>query len=220
LQNADRLSAHGRTRRPVITSGEIRGGIAVANVHCVENEWTSIPESSAADFLDAIEAPEEPEGVEPFAPGDDMRRELITASVGYSMLLQAATQLRPPACESAHNGGLPHQRYVQRFWPGHGPEPWCAFFVSWCYLEATGRQPPWANKGLVESVRTWASNAGALVGSPAQGDMFGTGGAHMGLVRGVLPAERAVWTIEGNTSSGCVQSLKRPWSGLWFARPR
>lgn len=123
-------------------------------------------------------------------------------------------------CETGKNGGVPHQRYVKAFWPNSGPQPWCAFFVSWCFLQATRRKPPWDNPGWVASVNSWASSHQARVDVPRQGDLFGVGGDHMGMIRGVNTAQRTIVTLEGNTPSGCVRSNIRPFGGLWFARPR
>ena len=144
-------------------------------------------------------------------------RALVSESVGLRMVRTALGQRG--VCETGQNGGVPLRRYVQAFWPQSGPQPWCAFFVSWCYLQTTGRQPPWSHKGLVSSVRTWAQDAGTLRSRPQQGDMFGIGGQHMGLVRGVNPNGSFV-TIEGNTSSGCVRGFVRPAGSTWFAGPR
>lgn len=74
------------------------------------------------------------------------------------------------------NGGVPLTRYVRRFWPNSGPQPWCALFPSWCCVEATGRRPARSNPGLVDSVRAWALTNNRLVRTPCRGDMFGIGG--------------------------------------------
>jgi hypothetical protein len=155
-----------------------------------------------------LEAPEE---------ADKGVRALIAESLGLRMVRAALGQRG--VCETGKNGGVPLQRYVKAFWPQSGPEPWCAFFISWCYLQSTGRQPPWTNKGLVGSVYTWAKGAGVLHPRPQQGDMFGIGGQHMGMVRGVNQNGSFV-TIEGNTSSGCVRGFVRPAGSAWFAGPR
>lgn len=121
-------------------------------------------------------------------------------------------------CESGENAGVPLRRYVHPFLPGSGPLPWCAFFVSWCYLQTTRRKPPWRNPGYVPSVHEWAKQHGKLVRVPLKGDMFGIGGDHMGIVVQSTRRPQRFVTIEGNTSSGCVRSLERPWTGHWFAR--
>ncbi|MDQ3690810.1 MAG: hypothetical protein M3406_12415 [Chloroflexota bacterium] len=121
-------------------------------------------------------------------------------------------------CESGQNAGEPLRRYVHPFLPRSGPLPWCAFFVSWCYLQTTNRKPPWTNPGYVPSVHGWASQHGKVVRVPLKGDMFGIGGDHMGIVVQSTRRPQRFVTIEGNTSSGCVRSLERPWAGHWFAR--
>lgn len=133
-------------------------------------------------------------------------------------LRYAEAELRQGVCEEPGNRGAPHSRYVQWFNAGLGPSPWCAFFVSWCWDNATdqNRQTPWANPGLVESVRGWARSEGKLVETPRQGDLFGVGGNHIGWVLHIEGT--SIVTIEGNTSSGCVASNRRPLRGLWFAR--
>lgn len=132
-------------------------------------------------------------------------------------LRYAGAELRAGVCESGDNGGIPHQRYV-RWFGNHGPAPWCAFFVSWCWDNATdrNRRTPWENPGYVPSVRAWAAQHGKLVSRPQTGDVFGVGGEHMGWVWSASGGE--IVTIEGNTSSGCVRSNRRSAQGLWFAR--
>jgi hypothetical protein len=135
--------------------------------------------------------------------------------VGLRMVEIATSQIG--VCESGSNSGIPLQRYVRPFLPGSGPQPWCAFFVSWCYLQTTRSRPPWSNAGWVPSVYAWAENNGQVVRTPLRGDMFGIAGNHMGLVARSLSDH--IITIEGNTGSGCVAANQRPLSGLWFARP-
>ncbi len=133
-------------------------------------------------------------------------------------LRYAGAELRGRVCESAGNTGVPYTRYVKWFGAGLPPSPWCAFFVSWCWDNATDRnhRTPWSNPGYVPSVREWARAHGKTVSRPRQGDVFGIDGAHMGWV--LRTEGSAIMTIEGNTSSGCVASHRRSPSGLWFAR--
>lgn len=174
----------------------------------------SIPIPDPSLFEGLQEAPPEPtEGEE---LGDDIDA-LAAESLGLRIVRVALGERG--VCETGNNGGVPLQRYVRTFWPNSGGQPWCAFFVSWCYLQTTRRQPPWSHKGLVASVNSWAHGAGAIHGRPVQGDMFGIGSSHMGLVRGVNTNGTFV-TIEGNTSSGCVRGYVRPNSSAWFAGPR
>jgi len=132
-------------------------------------------------------------------------------------LRYAGAELRAGVCEQGDNGGVPYQRYV-RWFGNYPPSPWCAFFVSWCWDNATdrNRRTPWDNPGWVLSVHSWASQHGKLVSRPQAGDIFGVGGEHMGWVWSDGDGE--IVTIEGNTSSGCVRSHRRVTSGLWFAR--
>jgi hypothetical protein len=132
-------------------------------------------------------------------------------------LRYAAAELRRGVCESGTNGGIPHTRYVRWFGSTLPPSAWCAYFVSWCWDNATdrNRRTPWSSPGSVASVHTWASAHGKLVSRPRQGDVFGAGGDHMGWVLSV--DGNSFTTIEGN-ASGCVRSHSRTVSGLWFAR--
>ncbi|MFC7615171.1 hypothetical protein ACFQV2_18300 [Actinokineospora soli] len=54
-------------------------------------------------------------------------------------LRYAGRELRSGVCETGTNGGIPLSRYVHWFNPGLGPVPWCAFFISWCWDNATDR---------------------------------------------------------------------------------
>lgn len=132
-------------------------------------------------------------------------------------LRYAGAELRAGVCETGYNGGLPHRRYVQWF-GNYPPSPWCAYFVSWCWDNATdrNRRTPWDNPGWVLSVQGWARQHGKLVSQPQTGDLFGVGGDHIGWVWSASGGE--IVTVEGNTSSGCVRSNRRPTPGLWFAR--
>lgn len=113
----------------------------------------------------------------------------------------------------------PLTRYVRYFQAGLGPLPWCAFFVSWAWDQASdqNRRVPWGNPGYVGSVRGWAGKVGRLVSTPIHGDLFGVGDNHMGIVVGSDPRKRILYTTEGNYS-GKVAGVSRPWGGLWFAR--
>lgn len=184
-----------------------------------------IPSPNPTVFADAIEVDDDEVDAE--APDHDEPEDLEEAerravkagggsAVGGRMLEIGLTQRG--VCETGQNGGVPLERYVRPFWPRSGPQPWCAFFVSWCYWQTALHKPYWDNPGWVESVHAWAASARRLVKTPERGDMFGIGGAHMGLVVRRIGGGR-VRTLEGNTSSGCVKVLDRPQSGLWFARP-
>jgi hypothetical protein len=178
-----------------------------------------VPGPDAESFASAIELPDDTpflsEDFESSPPTLALVAGAGHSAIGLRMIDIAGGQMG--VCETGQNGGVPLARYTRTFWPQSGPQPWCAFFVSWCYLQASGQQPPWQNKGLVDSVRQWASSRGRLVSVPLRGDMFGVGRHHMGLVARSLKGK--IITIEGNTSSGCVKANERPLGGLWFARP-
>ncbi|GAA4425995.1 hypothetical protein GCM10023148_29240 [Actinokineospora soli] len=132
-------------------------------------------------------------------------------------LRYAGRELRSGVCETGTNGGIPLSRYVHWFNPGLGPVPWCAFFISWCWDNATdrNRRTPWDNPGYVPSVHAWARTHGKLVTRPRQGDLFGVGGDHIGWV--LTAGGSDFTTIEGNAPT-CVRSIRRGTSGMWFAR--
>jgi hypothetical protein len=115
------------------------------------------------------------------------------------------------------NRGVPYERYVRFFGAGLPPSPWCAFFVSWCFVQA-GFEVPWANPGYVPSVEEWAQAHGRLVEEPRRGDLFGLGGDHMGFV--LAPGGGASFTTcEGNCRNRVLsRRLARDEPGIWFAR--
>lgn len=132
-------------------------------------------------------------------------------------LRYAGAELRRGVCEQGVNGGIPLTRYVRWFGGNLPPSPWCAYFVSWCWDNATDRnhKTPWVNPGYVPSIHEWASAHRKLVRRPTPGDLFGVRGDHIGWV--LTSSGSAITTIEGN-ASGCVRSYRRSASGLWFAR--
>lgn len=132
-------------------------------------------------------------------------------------LRYAGAELQGGVCEEGTNGGVPLTRYVKWFGAGLPASPWCAFFVSWCWDNATDRnhKTPWDNPGWVPSIHAWAKAHGKLIDRPEQGALFGVRGEHIGWV--LTPGGSSFTTIEGN-ASGCVRSYRRNTSGLWMAR--
>lgn len=146
---------------------------------------------------------------------DDLRMLVSGSAVGQRMV-QIGLSQRGVAESGGEDRGVPFERYVKPF--GYRqPIPWCACFVSWCYWQTTGARPPWDNPAYVGSVYNWARARGSLVSNPSQGDMFGLGDDHMGMV--VARKRNGVFvTIEGNWGDR-VLSQERPIGGAWFATP-
>ncbi|MDX8029184.1 CHAP domain-containing protein [Lentzea sp. BCCO 10_0856] len=180
----------------------------------VEPLFDAVQERPHADLFAGVPEAEVPDvAAEPLWPA-------VAAAVDPRVaeaLRYAGAELRRGVCETGDNGGVPYTRYVQWFGSNLPRGPWCAYFVSWCWDNATdrNRRVPWPNPGWVESVRGWASAHGKLVNRPRQGDLFGEGGAHIGWVLSVNGS--GFTTIEGNASD-CVRSYQRSTGGLWFAR--
>jgi hypothetical protein len=146
----------------------------------------------------------------------ELFRSLVAGSAVGQRMVQIAVSQRGVAESGGEDRGVPFNRYVKPF--GYStPIPWCACFVSWCYWQTAGVKPQWANPAYVGSVYNWAKTRGQLVTNPSQGDMFGLGDDHMGMVVARLRNGRFV-TIEGNWGDR-VLSQERPISGAWFATP-
>ena len=142
----------------------------------------------------------------------------VMSPAGSATVQRARTQVN--ICE---NTGIPLSRYVRHFVPNSGPQPWCAFFVSWCLdtceIGNNNSRVPWDNPGYVPSVHQWAQSANRLVDVPVHGDMFGLGGQHMGFVVGANPATGTIWTVEGNYGDCVTQrTVNYNSAGFWFAR--
>lgn len=143
-------------------------------------------------------------------------RALVAGSAVGQRMVQIGLSQRGVAESGGTNRGVPFDRYVRPF--GYRtPIPWCACFVSWCYWQTTGVKPPWDNPAYVGSVHNWARAHRKLVTAPSQGDMFGLGDDHMGMVAARLRNGR-ILTIEGNWGDR-VLSQQRPIAGAWFATP-
>ncbi len=159
------------------------------------------------------------EGDDAASSADANTTEALGSSThGHRAVAQALTQRGVREAAGA-NGGVPLERYVRYFIPRSGAEPWCAFFVSWCF-DTTGdknRRMPWPYPGSVASIHQWASAHGRVVTSPQHGDIFGIGSEHTGLVAGADPT--TIWTIEGNYGAMVAQrGIRYRNAGLWFAR--
>lgn len=152
---------------------------------------------------------------------DESTETVAVSGSAAAMVRLALDQRRQGVAESppGSNAGLPLARYTRWFIPGSGPQPWCAFFVSWCLDRATdsNHRVPWSYPGSVASIYSWARGASRLVAKPLHGDIFGLGGEHTGIVAGASADGDSIWTVEGNYSSR-VASVNRRSSGLWFAR--
>lgn len=119
----------------------------------------------------------------------------------------AKTQLgvKESGCD---NCGTPQSRYTRHFYPNMGPQPWCAFFVSWAIdmTDNNNGKVPWSNPGYVATVFEWMRAKGRVVSAPQPCDMFMKGDlSHMGLVTSVNPKTGSFRTIEGNYSNQVAQ---------------
>jgi hypothetical protein len=144
--------------------------------------------------------------------------ELVAAQSAIGARAVAIARGQAGVVESGgEDRGVPLERYVHYFGKTLPPLPWCAFFVSWSFAQASWR-PPWRNPGLVRSIHDWAQANGRLVSRPAHGDIFGRNDMeHVGLVAGADPGAGEIYTIEGNYSDR-VGSRLMSTAGLWFAR--
>lgn len=146
-------------------------------------------------------------------PGDELLGLLVGSAVGQRMV-QIGLSQRGVVESGGEDAGVPFDRYARPFGFTR-PVPWCACFVSWCYLQTTGRRPPWPNPAYAGSIYNWAQGTGKLTRSPSQGDLFGISDRHVGMVAARLLHGR-ILTIEGNWSDR-VLSREVAVSGLWFA---
>jgi hypothetical protein len=182
-------------------------------------EWPAMFDEPA-DPTDVPEPPDGPAGPEVEPTPEELEpadlRLLVAGSAVGQRMAQIAISQRGVAESGGSNRGVPFERYVKPFGLTT-PVPWCACFVSWCYLQTTASKPPWQNPAYVGSVYNWARAKGRLTRDPSQGDMFGISDQHMGLVAARLRNGR-ILTIEGNWGDR-VLSRELPISGLWFATP-
>lgn len=118
-------------------------------------------------------------------------------------LAAASTQLG--VRETGRNRGPQVDRYLAAVGLAPGA-PWCAAFTYWCVNEAARALEvtnPVVRTGYCPTIAGWAERKGVLFAEPQAGDMFllySSRARHVGFVTKV--ADRAVWTIEGNTNLG------------------
>lgn len=125
-------------------------------------------------------------------------------------------------------GGGPDGRSgnITKYWaelhPSFQGQPWCAGFVSWCFLHSNNPLPfMGTNYGFayVPSARAHYENIGAFYDSPLPGDFFiYAGEAHTGIVTTWADGNGDFRTIEGNTSPGSSGSQTN--GGGVYARTR
>ncbi len=106
---------------------------------------------------------------------------------------------------------------------GNGTDPWCAYFVSWCFRFAD-QGSPFGRKVGAAGIYDWAMRRGLEIKSyqtALPGDVFvilrapdanGERHGHTGLVVGVLPDKRLV-CVEGNAGNA-VRGTIRDRDGL------
>lgn len=148
--------------------------------------------------------------------GDELS--ILVSAAAEAMVRLAASQVGV-AESGGDNNGVPLTRYVRYFVPGSGPQPWCTYFVSWCWDQATdrNRRVPWTNPGYVPSVLEWAQRVGRLVSRPQRGDLVGyRNGLHIGIVESV--SGNSFTSIEGNWSNRVSRVGRTVGSSYFFVR--
>ncbi len=105
---------------------------------------------------------------------------------------------------------------------GGNGNPWCAYFVSWCYSHY-GLGSPFGVLASAYKMREWGKAKGKLVsGEVRAGDVFvilrGDLHGHVGLVVGVLPDKR-ICTIEGNSKNAVRGLVRRREEFIDLVRP-
>ncbi len=119
------------------------------------------------------------------------------------------------------NEGTPLDRYVRWFYPGEGPVPWCAAFVSWAIdmTDNKNHRAPWSNPLYVGSIHDWgaAPPHDRLAHNPAPCDIVGWGDHHVGFVTGV--SKGCISTVEGNANNQVERvACHSRTSDIWFLR--
>lgn len=105
--------------------------------------------------------------------------------------------------KTANAGSNNYTKYWRDIKPSYQGQPWCAAFVSWCFMKAFGQAK--AKKLLKHWPYVYCPTLGSLFtryANPQVGDIviFYRGGTftHTGIVTKVKGGK--FWTIEGNTS--------------------
>lgn len=107
--------------------------------------------------------------------------------------------------KTANAGSSNYTKYWRDIKPSYQGQPWCAAFVSWCFMEAFGREK--AKKLLKHWPYVYCPTMADLFtlnSNPKVGDIviFYRNGvfAHTGIV--IKVSGDKFWTVEGNTSGG------------------
>lgn len=106
-----------------------------------------------------------------------------------------------------------------------GPEglgqPWCAYFVSWCWSRRE-EGSPFGKLGSVLKLKSWGDEHGRIVATPQPGDLFlimrDHFHGHCGLVALVNP-NGTICTVEGNCSNAVRGLIRDTGSITAFVRP-
>lgn len=145
---------------------------------------------------------------------DELGVRLITSAENMVRIAAGQVGIRE---SGGDNAGVPLTRYVRYFVPGSGPQPWCGYFASWCWDQATdaNRRVPWGNAGYTGSLRSWAASVGRLVARPQRGDLYGLRDlSHMGIVESV---GRATFnSINGNWGNAVARMTGQPIGSSYF----
>lgn len=181
-----------------------------------------LPEPHELDFIREVETSFAEE-----SPPETATKQVSNA--GHAAVVRARSQLGVSESPLGSNCGIPHERYV-KWMAGRGTPcvPWCAYFVGWAFDTSTSGnkdgRAPWGESGYVPWIYSWASRSGKLVRSPAHGDVFFLNpthptNSHMGLVAGANPANKRIYTVEGNWGNRVLAQLRNYAAGSYaFAR--
>lgn len=112
---------------------------------------------------------------------------------------------------------------------GKAGQPWCCWFVTWCFRRATGRWPAdmASQTGGTGTLLTMARKQKLAYRVPEPGDiaykprLAASGrrlGGHVGIVLAVSRDGRQVWTIEGNRGDAVRIQARETAEWRWFIR--